>query len=157
MLKFILLGCLIFLSACVTGNEPEKRASQNKPDSTKTDSVKVEPTKKSLGYGIKYCNPYFELCGIDKRVDSLISFKIYNPPSDTFFIYISQLFLNGNPSKETIEVLHQGNEMVFDAEDKCLTFEQSGIDTILIDKKKVIVSVPVEKCVPYMTKAMLRL
>lgn len=69
------------------------------------------------------------------------------PSGDSIIIYAKIADQNaGLLGMATRNALNGGIDSIFDTGGHCLTFHQTGFDTVIIDRKKVLVQVPIEPC-----------
>jgi hypothetical protein len=145
MKLFIAVIISLNLVACITSNEKE---AGKKTDATpKADTI-------FLGYGYQerqsdspniYKNFIFH-----RGPDTLVVGPEGVFSSDTFSVFIKDEYIKRDIDfSRTLEAIKYGKLKLFDAGNKCLTFKQTGIDTILIDKKPFTISVPIEPCIPF--------
>lgn len=134
MVKLIYFSTALILLGCLSGND------------------NARPGFKFIGFG-EECGS----CNIDGfsswsiwslHQTSRMNWQIGRPNNDLIFGKITDQNA-GLLGMETRNALQGGLDSIFDAGGHCLTFRQTGVDTIIIDKKKVIVSIPIEPCFHY--------
>jgi hypothetical protein len=145
MKLFIAVIISLNLVACITSGEKER---ESKPDVTpKADSI-------FLGYGYQERQSespnMYKTFTFHRGPDTLVVGPEGVFSSDTFSVFIKDEFIKRDLDfSRTLEAIKYGKLKLFDVGNKCLTFKQTGIDTILIDKKPLTISVPIEPCMPF--------
>lgn len=142
---FMILFALI-LSACITSKEKESENAQG--NNVKADSVFI-----GYGYQQRATVGLYQTFIFHRGPDPLVIGPEGVFTTDTFSVFINLDFISRDLDfSRTLSAIKLGRQKLFDVGNHCLSFTQTGKDTILIDKKTVIVSVPIEPCVPYLTK-----
>lgn len=146
MKLFIALIISINLIGCITS--ADNKTSLNKENPVKVDSI-------FLGYGYRESatlngNKNFIL---HRGPEALIIGPEGFFSTDTFSVFVKIEDINRELDfSRTLNAVKNGRQKLFDVGNKCLTYKQTGIDTVSIGGKLITISVPIEPCIPFAIK-----